>query len=640
MVESGGIIMTDYVWHDENYDQRIQLTIDGTKIDGDMTDFPVLIHLSDASGITNVDVTDVFDELTSSGVLYDNTWNENDKAAGISLSNGDLTATMVSSAWDAVRSILARSSGKWYWEVKLDVVGDTNNMIGIGTFLETLTYPGDTTEGYGYYGANGNAYNNTASSYGNSYTTNDIISVALDLDNGKIWWAKNGTWQGSPAGVPASGTNPAYTDVIGKFYAMVGFNASGNKATANFGASAFTYTPPTGFQAGFSSDITNDKKIAVYTTSGTQDVQCYTEIEKWVTTSGSEQAWLWVKVPTLSSGTDAVIYLYYDKDVSDNTSYIGDTGDYAAKQVWDNNFVGVWHMAQDPFGSDVLDSTSYTNDGSPNGSMTPIDLVGAKIGDGIDFDGSNDYLDCGKDAELDITEAITLEAVFKYTTGGNYRRMIAKQYGAAGTNNACYQLGIMNNNKLRFSIPPTFDLYNYGNTLNDGNYHYGVGIYDSGASDMVMLLDNSIIHTSSSYSTAIRSNSDKLLEIADEEGSSSYNYNDVIDEVRISNIARSETWIHLTYYTSWDELITFGAKEDKPSFIFNGYVQVLGSPVAREVYLYHRSTGELVGSAISSPSTGYFEIPTPFNDYHFVNILPGLSEDYNILVEDKIKYGS
>jgi len=47
-----------------------------------------------------------------------------------------------------------------------------------------------------------------------------------------------------------------------------------------------------------------------------------------------------------------------------------------------------------------------------------------------------------------------------------------------------------------------------------------------------------------------------------------------------------------------------------------------------------------VGSAISSPSTGYFEIPTPFNDYHFVNILPGLSEDYNILVEDKIKYGS
>ena len=93
-------------------------------------------------------------------------------------------------------------------------------------------------------------------------------------------------------------------------------------------------------------------------------------------------------------------------------------------------------------------------------------------------------------------------------------------------------------------------------------------------------------------------------------------------------------------YKELNLLITFGSEEDKPSFIFNGYVQVQGVPSARTVYLYHRSTGAFVGTAVSNGSTGYFEIPTSFNDYHFVNILPELSEEYNILVEDKIEQGS
>ena len=40
-------------------------------------------------------------------------------------------------------------------------------------------------------------------SYGNSYTTGDIIGVAMDLDNHKLYFSKNGTYQNS--GVPTSG---------------------------------------------------------------------------------------------------------------------------------------------------------------------------------------------------------------------------------------------------------------------------------------------------------------------------------------------------------------------------------------------------------------------------------------------------
>ena len=43
--------------------QRIPLAIDKDKIDGDLTNFPILIHLSDSSGIGGVDTTCVFDEI-------------------------------------------------------------------------------------------------------------------------------------------------------------------------------------------------------------------------------------------------------------------------------------------------------------------------------------------------------------------------------------------------------------------------------------------------------------------------------------------------------------------------------------------------------------------------------------------------
>ena len=49
-----------------------------------------------------------------------------------------------------------------------------------------------------------NNYNNSATSFGNTYTTGDIIGIAMDLDNNKLYFSKNGTWQNS--GDPTSGS--------------------------------------------------------------------------------------------------------------------------------------------------------------------------------------------------------------------------------------------------------------------------------------------------------------------------------------------------------------------------------------------------------------------------------------------------
>ena len=136
----------------------------------------------------------------------------------------------------------------------------------------------------------------------------------------------------------------------------------------------------------------NRKKIAVTTSDGT--TQCYVEIELW--DDANEQAWLHVKVPTVAYDADTILYLYYDSAQADNTTYVGDTTDAVTHNVWDANFVAVYHMAQDPNGDGadaIKDSArSNANEGTPGGSMTTADLVSGKVGDGIDFDGTDDYI--------------------------------------------------------------------------------------------------------------------------------------------------------------------------------------------------------------------------------------------------------
>ena len=100
----------------------------------------------------------------------------------------------------------------------------------------------------GYYGNNGQKYEGvgTASNaaYGATFTTNDVIGCAVDFGTGKIWFSKNGVWQGS--GDPAAGTGEAYALVSGTMFPIVGMN-NANSVTARFTAEAFTYSPPTGF---------------------------------------------------------------------------------------------------------------------------------------------------------------------------------------------------------------------------------------------------------------------------------------------------------------------------------------------------------------------------------------------------------
>jgi hypothetical protein len=125
------------------------------------------------------------------------------------------------------------SSGKWYWEFTCLTA---NTIFGISN---NTSIQGTTLTGMLAYGSSGGLkYNGaTSSAYGASYTNNDVIGVALDMDAGTLEFYKNNVSQGT-----------AFTGITGTYFPTTATGSAGSWV-ANFGQRPFAYTPPTGFLA-------------------------------------------------------------------------------------------------------------------------------------------------------------------------------------------------------------------------------------------------------------------------------------------------------------------------------------------------------------------------------------------------------
>ena len=104
------------------------------------------------------------------------------------------------------------NKGKWYYEAKISSVGGGGKM-GLG--WNERYESGNYTNSHNNIGSNGNAFyshqgdikigsGSDFSTGVDSYTTNDIIGCAIDLDNNKVYWHKNGNYQDDPTPNPAS----------------------------------------------------------------------------------------------------------------------------------------------------------------------------------------------------------------------------------------------------------------------------------------------------------------------------------------------------------------------------------------------------------------------------------------------------
>ena len=169
---------------------------------------------------------------------------------GLTLSNGN-TSWVSGSPYSVTRSTLGVSSGKYYFEMKVVNEGNTDYEFGIvGAAATSTTSWMGSSGSYGYaYESNAElrANGTTVDPWGSTYDDGDILGCAFDLDNNKIYFSKNVTWQES--GDPSSGSN-GYTIVAaadtpaGAYFVGAGdfSGSSGQSGQFNFGNGYFGTT--------------------------------------------------------------------------------------------------------------------------------------------------------------------------------------------------------------------------------------------------------------------------------------------------------------------------------------------------------------------------------------------------------------
>lgn len=240
------------------------------------------------------DVPTLTDADTANYCVLNPLW----KSSTASTSNGNLSLSQ-STALEVNQSTINISSGKWYWETTITSVGaSVSPMIGVvnGGGLDAYT----SANAYYYFSYDGKKFlGGTATAYGATYTNNDVIGVALDMDSGTLTFYKNGTSQGTAATALSGSFSPAFSNGGGPSPSW--------GASVNFGQRPFTYTPPTGFKAlntynlptptiGATASTLASKNFDVTTYTGTGATQSI------VNSGGFQPSLVWLKTRNVGYG--------------------------------------------------------------------------------------------------------------------------------------------------------------------------------------------------------------------------------------------------------------------------------------------------------------------------------------------------
>ena len=240
----------------------------------------------------------------------------------------------------------------------------------------------------------------------------------------------------------------------------------------------------------------------------------------------------WVRIPTLSHTADTTLYVFYGNP-SVATSQQNPSG------VWDANYVGVWHL---PNGSTLSanDSTTNGNNGSAGSGATATAGI---IDGGASFNGSSAaYIGLPTSGnEWNFSGDLTLSAWIK-TTGNRFLAMQLQDgnplaYLSVGPTTVG---GSSNDAVAYFRTNGGGVLVASGNTaVNDGRWHHVQVVRNTGET-VLIYVDGSLDSTTSYPDSGLISDSGGGASIG---GGGSFAFNGVIDEARISKVARSSDWI-------------------------------------------------------------------------------------------------
>ena len=222
---------------------------------------------------TTGDITATYDNPSNNFCTMNSLDAQSSNGAGINYANGNTHVTDGDSNWRSSWGTLGESVGKYYYEAKV-LATSTNWGVGICDVDQVVkgeTKFWATSDGYGTNASTQKCNSGAEDAWGGiSIAQNDIVQCALDLDNAKIYFGKNGTWidSGDPTS-GATGTGAAFTiNTGGRIYlpawagygtaAIMAFNfgngyfattAISSEGTNASGIGSFEYDVPTGYTA-------------------------------------------------------------------------------------------------------------------------------------------------------------------------------------------------------------------------------------------------------------------------------------------------------------------------------------------------------------------------------------------------------
>jgi len=523
-------------WLSSWKDRRI-ISIDHNDVTSPLSNFPILVHLSGSSGISSADVTSIFNEVGSDSKKIALTTSDGITQCYVEIEEWVYPLTSATetlrpnAAGDetGISSVLPAGSSHWSVVDEVTANGATDYV-----YTSSSSYQRDLY--------------NLPSPTGSGTINNVVVYFRFAPSSGVTSYARAAIKTHGAVYLGSQETQSAFAWVT-KSYSW----------TSNpYTSSSWTWTEIDDLQAGL--ELKNSG-------GGLGDcTQVYVEVN-YVPPGG--EAWLWVKVPSVSSSDDTELYLYYDKDHVDNTNYVGDTGSTPAQNVWDSDYQGVWHLKENPTGTapPIKDSTSNNNGGTSAGSMTSSDQVAGQIDGSLDFDGSNDEITCGNEASLQITAALTIEAWAKTSSTGAIRGIVNKEVSSYNG----YQLRKYSDNKYRFAIgDPSLHYAASNSAYTDSNWHYIVGVKST---TNYLYMDG--VQQANTFTRSITdsgANFDIGRAYSNYDG---YWWNGQIDEVRVSNVARSAAWIKASYESGRDDLLDFGTEETYQLFSYDYVLKVV-----------------------------------------------------------------
>ena len=311
------------------------------------------------------------------------------KAGGFTLSNGNKTYVSTGAQANMLATFGA-TSGKFYWEVNITALGAGTSQFSYGIAAETWDQsttsfgPADTW----YLNSNG-----SNSNYANSGTSvsgiavaaaGDVMQIALDLDNQKLWFGNDDTWY---TGEPDNGSTPAYTNLIAgeRYIPIFGGHSAGThmQATIVLDEDDWTYTVPTGFTSLSTANLPTPAIInpeehfysEVVTHNGTSTASTCTfnlDTYEWLAiiknTTGAAEGWY--MIDSLRGVTKVVFMNTTAAETTDaNVLTVSGTTFTLGSTLGAKNYLVEFHKAG------LASATASNTEGSLNTTATSVNLV-------------------------------------------------------------------------------------------------------------------------------------------------------------------------------------------------------------------------------------------------------------------------